>query len=466
MESLFKKTKYLLLTIISSLILTGIFTWTTLSFAQQATTFGGTYLVSNTSNPAFADPVNAVAGDIVQFYLRLENTGSDVARNVRVRATLPQNISGNSIASTVTVTSDNAPTFSETATVNVPGGSGSLSLTYFPGHAVLIRHPGNVNHPAEGIGSGEIHVGDVHPGAANYLEVTFKATVNRSASQPTASCPNVSWGLPSNIAPNQDIQVRVNTSGGQNWSYATLYIDGARVSGGVQQGNAFVYTVNSGAAGSTHNLEFRVNDFRAYGINQDGVLSCGTTQFTTAQPQSPAPASPTPAPSGQGGNTNNNTNTNTNTSSNSNTNTNNNTATGGSSSSTSSSVNSNTNTASASASATGGSASATGGQGGSASVNVTVPSPTVVVQGGTTSTTTTTARTTSSVASAQTTAAAPKVIATAGNQEITQLPKTGLPLLAWGLAGLLPAGLKLRGGKKTSKENNASEIWQERMFKR
>lgn len=424
MESLFKKTKYLLLTIISSLILTGIFTWTTLSFAQQATTFGGTYLVSNTSNPAFADPVNAVAGDIVQFYLRLENTGSDVARNVRVRATLPQNISGNSIASTVTVTSDNAPTFSETATVNVPGGSGSLSLTYFPGHAVLIRHPGNVNHPAEGIGSGEIHVGDVHPGAANYLEVTFKATVNRSASQPTASCPNVSWGLPSNIAPNQDIQVRVNTSGGQNWSYATLYIDGARVSGGVQEGNAFVYTVNSGAAGSTHNLEFRVNDFRAYGINQDGVLSCGTTQFTTAQPQSPAPASPTPAPSGQGG------------------------------------------TASASASATGGSASATGGQGGSASVNVTVPSPTVVVQGGTTSTTTTAARTTSSVASAQTTAAAPKVIATAGNQEITQLPKTGLPLLAWGLAGLLPAGLKLRGGKKTSKENNASEIWQERMFKR
>ncbi len=58
--------------------------------------------------------------------------------------------------------------------------------------------------------------------------------------------------------------------------------------------------------------------------------------------------------------------------------------------------------------------------------------------------------------------------------EITELPRTGFPLAAWGLAALIPIGTKLikTGSKKKpgdhsgkAEELNANTIWVEKQFK-
>jgi hypothetical protein len=61
----------------------------------------------------------------------------------------------------------------------------------------------------------------------------------------------------------------------------------------------------------------------------------------------------------------------------------------------------------------------------------------------------------------------PKVVATAG-QQVSELPKTGLPLAGWALAGLLPLGAKLRRFGKTNEdqEETANFIWEERELKK
>lgn len=47
--------------------------------------------------------------------------------------------------------------------------------------------------------------------------------------------------------------------------------------------------------------------------------------------------------------------------------------------------------------------------------------------------------------------------------DIRELPKTGLPLIAWAFSSLLPAGFGLkRFGKKDSTEESANSIWMER----
>jgi hypothetical protein len=63
--------------------------------------------------------------------------------------------------------------------------------------------------------------------------------------------------------------------------------------------------------------------------------------------------------------------------------------------------------------------------------------------------------------------AQPKVVATAGTQ-VTTLPKTGLPLAAWAVMGMLPAGagLKKFGRKDNSDDVPANFIWEEREFKK
>src|SRR3989344_170854 len=138
------------------------------------------------------------------------------------------------------------------------------------------------------------------------------------------------------------------------------------------------------------------------------------TVSITPTPTPTTAATPTPTPTTtQQGNTN--TNTNTNTQSQSQTNTQSQTATTGSSSSTSSS---------------------------SSNSNVTVnnPNPQVVT--------------------------VVKETQVAGVSTTKELPKTGLPLLAWAAAAFLPAGARLRKFNQVSKGLiSANYIWEEREFK-
>jgi outer membrane biosynthesis protein TonB len=157
-------------------------------FAAAMFRTGDNYRVSNTSNPAWMDPVNANVGDIVEFHFDITNLGPDVAGNVRVKADLPTNVSGNTISSTFHVMSDNGSEITDTATVNVLNAnlSGTRSLVYFPGHAVLAREPENQETSFEQIGSGDwISIGDLSSQNNSFMEVLFKARVVEAVPSPT-----------------------------------------------------------------------------------------------------------------------------------------------------------------------------------------------------------------------------------------------------------------------------------------
>lgn len=88
-------------------------------------------------------------------------------------------------------------------------------------------------------------------------------------------------------------------------------------------------------------------------------------------------------------------------------------------------------------------------------VNVNVSSPA-------TTTSTTTNTTTSAPVATTTTTAAPGTV-----PAVTELPKTGLPLAAWALSGLLPLGAglrKFRGREEKLGEDNPEYLWQKREF--
>ena len=91
--------------------------------------------------------------------------------------------------------------------------------------------------------------------------------------------------------------------------------------------------------------------------------------------------------------------------------------------------------------ATGGSSSATGG---SSNVNVTSGAGSPVVAG------------------------AAKPLVAGVSTKVTELPKTGLPIAAWVLSGLLPAGLGLRkfGSFGKGLKDTPRYLWQKREFDR
>lgn len=49
---------------------------------------------------------------------------------------------------------------------------------------------------------------------------------------------------------------------------------------------------------------------------------------------------------------------------------------------------------------------------------------------------------------------------------VGELPRTGLPLAAWGVSALLPLGLKLRKSKKVNDETSANSIWTSRQLEK
>lgn len=69
-----------------------------------------------------------------------------------------------------------------------------------------------------------------------------------------------------------------------------------------------------------------------------------------------------------------------------------------------------------------------------------------------------------------TVAAAPAVIQTVAAPQVLgvkELPKTGLPALAWSALAFIPAGFRMRGFRKIKKdiENDPHFIWDERQYK-
>lgn len=58
----------------------------------------------------------------------------------------------------------------------------------------------------------------------------------------------------------------------------------------------------------------------------------------------------------------------------------------------------------------------------------------------------------------------PRVVEVAGSTIVKELPKTGLPLLAWTAAAFIPLGFKLRRFRKTQETITPNFIWEDRQF--
>lgn len=337
------KIKFLKLFIIP-LLIGAIFLVSTPVLAATFFRGGNNYLVSNTASPGWTDPSSANIDDVVEFHFEIVNSGSEVARNVRVKADFPANVSGDTITSTFHVISDNAPEITDTATVNVlnANNTGTRSLVYFPGHAIIAREPGASESSFEQIGSGDwVSIGDLSHENNSFIEVLFKSQITENI-PPVTPTPT---GTPAPTA-----------------------------------------TPTPTPPGPT-------------------ATPTPTPTPTVSITPTPTPTvsitpTPTPTPAGQGQ-----------TQSQSQTQTQ--TATTGSSSSTSSS---------------------------SSNVTVNNPTPQVV------------------------TVNQPVV---AGVTTTKELPKTGLPLLAWTAALFLPAGFKLRNFNKFEKGfESANFIWEDREYKK
>lgn len=322
------------------------------AFAATSFQGGNALLVSNTNNPAWTDPVNANVGDIVEFHLEISNTGGETAQNVRVQAELPTNEDG-ALVARIKVRADNAAEMIDTATVNV-SGSGRNSLVYFPGHAVLIKHPGNVTTTIEAIGTGgEVSIGDLATGGNVFAEVLFKAQVVAVAAPTVTPTPTT---VPPTVTPTP------TPTGVQPTPTPTAVVTPTP-------------TVPAGNVVSCPSGFVEV-------VSGSNIICMQQVQNQSVNVN----------------NTNNNTN--------------NNSATGGSAT--------NTNTIRVAA---------------AAAPAAQVPAPAQVQ-------------------------AVPQV---------TQLPKTGLPLAAWLLSGLIPGGLglkKLTGRKEEGNSDSSTYIWQKREWDR
>ncbi len=158
-----------------------------------------TVQVSNyTDNPGcsscWATSAQADRNDIVSVLVYYHNTATDIARNVKLRVSLP---TGNVTSASIngTVSSDNSTTASGQASINI---SSSQSLTIIPGTIKWYPNRGTNTYPllngqsgTEIVGNG-LYIGDIAPGWSTQGYVTFRAQVSNNNADNNNNNPNVS----------------------------------------------------------------------------------------------------------------------------------------------------------------------------------------------------------------------------------------------------------------------------------
>ncbi len=188
--------------------------------------------------------VNADAGEIVSFILSYHNSGSDTARNVKVRATLPA-AAGTNFSVPGTVWADNASAVTHYATVNL---TSSQTLTLIPGSVKWYPNRGTSPYPfiygqngSEVTGAG-LNVGDLLSGWSMQGYVVFRAQVSSN----TASG-NTGGGNQQNIAP-----AIISQSGTANGTSAASL--NANVSAGSGNANVWFEYGTTQALGNATNV--------------------------------------------------------------------------------------------------------------------------------------------------------------------------------------------------------------------
>jgi uncharacterized repeat protein (TIGR01451 family) len=149
--------------------------------------------VNNTTNGggSWADPVAAVAGNVIEYKFRIANQGNWPSRNTRVYVQLPWDPAAPSasLVSRATVSADNAASFTDTQTVNLTGQTSYL----WPrdGHYNIIGVTDLFNCPSgcpisRSFMDSPMAIGQISAGGS--VEIQFKAdVVNSVTPTPTST---------------------------------------------------------------------------------------------------------------------------------------------------------------------------------------------------------------------------------------------------------------------------------------
>ncbi len=283
---------------------------------------------NSTQNPSYTSAnwgtsVNANAGDIVNFAIYYHNTSNETATNVRVTLT-PQNSStGTTQTFTATLTADNVPTLTATATVYL---SSSQSINYDPGFVTWRPNQTtygsqtllNSQTGAEIFNTGGLYLGDVEPGWSTQGSVVIAFRVSGTPSSATTTVPpvttsytttnsaqnypTVSTYLPEAVGDGYAVLKGYASPNGApdvtrwfEWGTSQSYLTNQTIK--TNQGNSvqdFSQTISSLTPNTTY--YYRAVAQNSYGTSYGTVLSFSSSSYGTSYGSTSTPSSFTDSP--------------------------------------------------------------------------------------------------------------------------------------------------------------------------
>ena len=172
----------------------------TLRVANKTVNYGAT-------TPPWASSTSASEGQVVSFAIYYHTTSSDTANNVRVRLTPQTTGSGSTHSFTATVTADNAPSVTGSATMYL--NNSQLSLSYIPG---TVNWYANQRLTTTGLLYGQtgaelfsgtgLNIGSIAPGWSTQGSVTVSFQVSGSGTNPIGGTPYITTNSATNISTN------------------------------------------------------------------------------------------------------------------------------------------------------------------------------------------------------------------------------------------------------------------------
>lgn len=220
--------------------------------AQSFVNTGSDLLVANvTKGITWANTQTTDPGNIVEFRMLAQNKDpNSTINNAVVKAVMPAGQSKTLVVQ-ATVTADNAPSITESATINVTGPL-PQGINYVPGHAVLINKscPSGCSVPDAQVTSG-VPVGNL--GYNEWAQVVWKAALTNIVPSPSPSVsPSVAPSPVPSVAPSQ-APVATVTCVGQNGIIITVARENANTLCQSQQQSQTTTVTNTNTNTSTNN---------------------------------------------------------------------------------------------------------------------------------------------------------------------------------------------------------------------
>lgn len=246
------------------------------------------YTVNSSCVTCWSSSATANPGDIVSFAIYYHNTGSDTARNVRVRISPQTTAVGTTHSFSASVSADNAPTVTGNATVITTSNQTvsflSGGVIWRPNQTVFGNSPLPFGQTANDIFNGNgITLGDVAPGWETQGSVIVRFQTSSTGGNVIPSLPSVTTNSATNISQNSATLSGFVTPNGSNTN--TWFEWGTTPS----LGNT-TNSVNSGSNATSFSASlFNLNSntvyyYRAVAQNSAGIAFGSTLSFATLAP--------------------------------------------------------------------------------------------------------------------------------------------------------------------------------------